>query len=72
MKSPNIIRDPEILNGTPIFKGTRVPIRVLIESFESGDSLDDFLENFPSVSRNQAIEVLELAIESITNDEAAA
>jgi uncharacterized protein (DUF433 family) len=72
MKSPNIIRNPEILDGTPTFKGTRVPVRVLIESFEAGDSLDDFLENFPSVSRNQAIEVLELAMESITNDEATA
>ena len=72
MKSPNIVRDPEILNGTPIFKGTRVPIRVLIESFEAGDSLGEFLENYPSVSKDQAIEVLELAMERITNDEAAA
>lgn len=72
MKSPNIVRDPEILNGTPTFKGTRVPIRVLIESFEAGDSIDEFLENFPSVSKEQAIEILELAMESITNDEAAA
>ena len=72
MKSPSIVRDPEILNGTPIFKGTRVPVRVLIESFESGDSLEDFLENFPSVSKEQAIEILDLAKETITNDEAAA
>jgi uncharacterized protein (DUF433 family) len=51
MKRANIVRDPEILNGIPTFKGTRVPIRVLIESFESGDSPDEFLENFPSVSK---------------------
>ena len=72
MKSPNIVRDPEILNGTPIFRGTRVPIRVLIESLESGDRLEEFLDNFPSVSKDQAIEVLDLFKESISNDEAAA
>ncbi len=71
MKSPNIIRDPDILNGTPIFKGTRVPVRILIESLEEGDSLNVFLENYPSVSREQAIEVLDLAKESITNEAAA-
>ncbi len=71
MKSPNIVRDPDILNGTPIFKGTRVPVRILIESLEEGDSLDVFLENYPSVSREQAIEVLDLAKESITNEAAA-
>lgn len=71
MKSPNIVRDPEILNGTPIFRGTRVPIRILIESLEEGDSLDEFLENYPTVSKEQAIEVLDLAKESITNEAAA-
>lgn len=71
MKSPNVVRDPDILDGTPIFKGTRVPIRILIESLEEGDSLDVFLENYPSVTREQAIEVLDLAKESITNEAAA-
>lgn len=72
MKSPNIVRDPEILNGAPIFRGTRVPIRILIESLESGDRLEEFLDNYPSVSKDQAIEVLDLFKESISNDEAAA
>ena len=56
-----INKDPEILGGTPVFSGTRVPIRILIEYLEAGDRLDDFLESYPTVSRNQAIEVLERA-----------
>lgn len=72
MNSSSIVRDPEILGGTPVFKGTRVPIRVLIESLEAGDTLSGFLENYPSVSREQAIEVLDLAMERLTGDEAAA
>ena len=48
----------EILGGTPVFAGTRVPVRILIEYLEAGDRLDDFLENYPTVSRNQAIGVL--------------
>ena len=56
-----INKDPEILGGTPVFSGTRVPIRILIEYFEAGDRLDDFLESYPTVSRNQAIEVLKRA-----------
>ena len=51
----------EILGGTPVFAGTRVPVRILIEYLEAGDRLDDFLENYPTVSRNQAIEVLRRA-----------
>lgn len=56
-----ISKDPEILGGTPVFSGTRVPIRILIEHLEAGDRLDDFLESYPTVSRNQAIEVLKRA-----------
>lgn len=56
-----INKDPEILGGTPVFSGTRVPIRILIEYLEAGDRLDDFLESYPTVSRNQAIEVLKRA-----------
>ena len=56
-----INKDPENLGGTPVFSGTRVPIRILIEYLEAGDRLDDFLESYPTVSRNQAIEVLERA-----------
>jgi uncharacterized protein (DUF433 family) len=53
--------DPEILGGTPVFIGTRVPVRTLLEYLEAGDSLDEFLEDFPSVSRKQAVAALELA-----------
>ena len=61
MSSPTVVRDPEILEGTPVFRGTRVPVRVLMEHLEAGDTLDDFLDGFPSVSREQAIEFLEEA-----------
>lgn len=59
MKSPRIVSDPEILGGTPVFIGTRVPVRILFEHLEAGDSLEIFLEDFPSVSRELAIQVLE-------------
>lgn len=58
--------DPEILGGTPVFVGTRVPVRNLIDFLEAGDSLDDFLSSFPSVSRDQAVAALELAGELLT------
>ncbi len=51
--------DPEILGGTPVFVGTRVPLRNLIAYLEAGQSLDEFLDDFPSVSREQAIAALE-------------
>lgn len=57
--------NPEILGGTPVFIGTRVPIKTLIDYLEAGDSLDDFLNHFPSVSREQAISALELAKEML-------
>ncbi len=60
-----IDRDPEILGGTPVFAGTRVPVRILMENLEAGDRLDEFLEDFPSVSRQQAVAVLERAGYSI-------
>jgi uncharacterized protein (DUF433 family) len=55
--------DPDILGGTPVFVGTRVPVKSLYDYLEAGDSLDEFLESFPSVSRAQAIAALELARE---------
>ncbi len=51
--------DPEIMGGTPVFVGTRVPLQNLIDSLEEGDSMDDFLEGFPSVTREQVVAVLE-------------
>jgi len=56
-----IVSDPEILGGTPCFRGTRVPVDSLIDYLEAGDSLDEFLDNFPSVSREAAVAALEEA-----------
>ena len=60
MKSVVLV-DPGIMSGTPCFTGTRVPARTLIDYMEGGDSLDDFLEDFPTVTRKQAIAFLEKA-----------
>lgn len=56
-----IVSDPEILGGTPCFRGTRVPVESLIDYLEAGDSLDEFLDNFPSVTRDAAVAALEEA-----------
>lgn len=58
--------DPEILGGTPVFNGTRVPIESLFDHLEEGVSLDEFLDDFPTVSREQAVEVLEMAEQVLT------
>lgn len=60
-----ILSSPEILGGTPVFAGTRVPIKNMMDYLEARDRLDEFLEDFPSVSREQAIQVLELAKEAL-------
>ena len=59
--APVIHSDPEILSGTPVFCGTRVPVRILFEFLRAGDSLDKFLDAYPSVRREQATAALELA-----------
>ncbi len=61
MKTPLITSDPEILGGTPVFTGTRVPVKNLTDCLEAGDSIDEFLDDFPSVSRAQIVEFLEEA-----------
>lgn len=61
MTNTMISKDTEILSGTPVFSGTRVPVRILMEYLEAGDSIDEFLDNHPTVSRNQAVEVLNTA-----------
>jgi uncharacterized protein (DUF433 family) len=61
VKSQIISVDPEIMSGAPCFAGTRVPIQNLIDYLEGGDSIEDFLEGFPSVSREQVIAFLEEA-----------
>jgi uncharacterized protein (DUF433 family) len=58
-----IERDPEKLSGTPVFFGTRVPIKHLFDCLEAGESLDEFLDQFPTVPREQALRVLELSRE---------
>ena len=66
MKAEEVIsRSPEIQGGTPVFRGTRVPVRTLIDYLENGERLEEFLEEFPTVTREQAIQVMELASEAI-------
>ena len=67
-------RDIDILGGTPVFAGTRVPVRILMEHLEAGDRLDDFLADYPTVSRSQAVALLERATTMLVSgsDEAAA
>jgi uncharacterized protein (DUF433 family) len=56
-----ISRDPEVMHGTPVFRGTRVPVQTLFEYLEGGETLEDFLEGFPTVNRELAIQALEEA-----------
>jgi uncharacterized protein (DUF433 family) len=61
MKQSAINIDPELMGRTPVFRGTRVPIQALFDYLSTGETLQEFLENFPTVSREQAIKVLTLA-----------
>ena len=61
LKQLPVTVDPEILGGTPVFRGTRVPVDALISNLEAGLTLDVFLENFPTVTRDQALRVLEFS-----------
>lgn len=62
MSEPSVIHsNPNILGGTPVFVGTRVPVQTLLDYLEGGESLDTFLDHFPTVDRDQAVAVLELA-----------
>ena len=56
--------DPQVVSGAPVFRGTRVPVRALLDHLEAGDSLEAFLDGFPSVSREQATRFIELAGEA--------
>lgn len=69
---PLITTSPERLGGTPVFAGTRVPVQTLLDYLEAGDSLDDFLTDFPSVSREHAIAILELAKSALLDKAVAA
>jgi uncharacterized protein (DUF433 family) len=70
MKQSVVSRNPEIMGGAPVFRGTRVPVQTLLDYLEAGDSIDEFLEGFPSVTREQVISFLEEAkdklIESVS------
>ena len=61
-----INREPDILGGTPVFNGTRVPIHILFEYLEAGDSLETFLDSFPTVSAAQAKALLNLATQAVS------
>ena len=66
MKKSSVVKiDPAIMSGTPCFAGTRVPARTLFDYLEGGNTLEDFLEDFPTVSRDQAIALLEEACNSL-------
>ncbi|HPI12523.1 MAG TPA: DUF433 domain-containing protein [Catalimonadaceae bacterium] len=61
MEGKTINIDPEILGGTPVFAGTRVPVKNLFDYLETGDSIEDFLEDFEGVSRSQVMQILEMS-----------
>jgi uncharacterized protein (DUF433 family) len=60
--------DPETMGGTPVFTGTRVPIQALFDYIETGETLNEFLENFPSVKKEYALQVLEMARKTLTTE----
>jgi uncharacterized protein (DUF433 family) len=68
MKRSVINIDPDIQSGTPVFTGTRVPLKNLFDYLQAGDTLDKFLDQFPSVTRSAAIEALELARMALDQD----
>ena len=66
--NPDVINiDPDILGGTPVFRGTRVPIDSLFDHLEDGVSLDEFLDDFPSVGREQAVELMRRVLVPVAN-----
>lgn len=63
-----IERNPDILGGAPVSSGTRVPVRILMEHLQAGDRLDDFLDDYPTVPREQAVGLLERAEAQLSGD----
>ena len=72
MKKKLITRSKDILGGTPVFKGTRVPVRALFDYLQAGRSLDEFLDDFPSVRKTQAVGLIKLFKANILTHERAA
>ena len=70
MSNSVITASPDVMSGAPVFPGTRVPIQTLLEYLEAGDSIDDFLAGFPSVSRSQVVAFLERATNLAVTDAA--
>jgi uncharacterized protein (DUF433 family) len=68
MKYGAINIDPETMGGTPVFAGTRVPIQALFDYIETGETLNEFLENFPTVQKEYALEVLKMAKKTLTTE----
>ena len=68
METPLVQRSSDVLGGTPVFAGTRVPVQTLLDYLEGGERHDDFLENFPTVTRDQAVAFLEQAASAYLND----
>ncbi|MFN9858148.1 MAG: DUF433 domain-containing protein [Pseudanabaena sp.] len=62
MENQLIVRDPEIISGIPVFKGTRVPVKNLVDYLEAVDSLEEFLDDFPTVQKEKVVEFLNLSI----------
>jgi len=60
--------DPETMGGTPVFTGTRVPIQALFDYIETGETIDEFLENFPTVKKDYALQVLQMARKTLTTE----
>jgi uncharacterized protein (DUF433 family) len=67
IRTPVVHSDPEIMSGTPVFVGTRVPMQALLDHLEEGDTIDSFLESFPTVTREQAVEFLEQAAHALVD-----
>jgi len=65
MRQPVICKSPDVMGGTPVFCGTRVPVQTLLDYLEAGDSIDEFLSGFPSVTREQVITFLEDAADRL-------
>jgi uncharacterized protein (DUF433 family) len=68
MRKPVVTCSPDVLGGTPVFAGTRVPIQTLIDYLEGGETIDDFLDGFPTVSREQIVAFLEEAKDKVVAD----
>lgn len=68
MQFKQISIDPEVMSGTTVFSGTRVPVKTLFDYIEGGDDLAEFLDDFPSVTKEAAITVLKMAKQSLTNE----